>query len=273
MSISCLSSGITIIRNVKYTLCHINYFSDEIKSAIRENLSKICYGSLKTSTSRITYNYQNTLREFLDRYEKKSPDTKKGMIGELLTHILLLTYFPEFHVVSPYFNLEEKSIKKGFDVVLFSIENKELWITEVKSGELHQGKNANETTKQLLNTAKKDLNKRLNENNNTIWENAINGAMIALDQKNDIKDAVLEILGINSDEATSINATSTDKNVILVSGLFSSLKDKVEEDTVKEISNAFSKEKIFRQIIIFSFQKNTFLKIVDFLIEERDKKI
>jgi len=263
-----LVKGIRFQRKKEFAICHIDDFSEDIKTVLRKQLSTVCYGPSKASTTRKTYNYKNTLKEFLKRYDTKTSDTKMGMIGELLTHILIFQFFSEFSAVSPYFNLEERSIKKGFDVVLYSRGKNELWITEVKSGGLHRNKNASETITDLLGTAKRDLQRRLNENETTFWENAINGATLALENKKDMKDAVMEILGYISDEVADEKALSADKNVILVGSLFSRLSDEIKEQEVKKFSGRMKMEKVFRNVIVFSFQKETYQKVVDFLREE-----
>lgn len=109
--------GIKFIKTKEYAYCNIEYFSDELKSIIRAHLSEICHGTGKASTGRIMYSYETTIKEFLNRYEKKTTKIKKGLIGELLTHIIISEMFPEYRVISPYFNLEERSIKirnRGF---------------------------------------------------------------------------------------------------------------------------------------------------------------
>lgn len=257
--------GIRFQRNKGYAICHIDNFSNDIGNILREQLSAVCYGSSKANSSRKAYTYKKTLTEFLERYESKAPYTQMGMIGELLTHILVFKYFSEFNAVSPYFNLEERSIKKGFDVVLYSRGENELWITEVKSGELHKDKNANETVASLLGTAKRDLQKRLNENEISLWENAINGARSVLEDKKDVKDAVMEILYDFEDDVAEENAISTNKNVILVASLFSCLSDEINELEVKKFSDKVIKTKTFRDVIVFTFQKETYQRIVDFL--------
>lgn len=261
----------TIIKGVRfqnfseYAVCHIENFSDDIKERLRNQLSSICFGLSKAESSRKSYSYKRTLVEFLTRYDSKAPDTQMGMIGELLTHIIISSYFPELSAVSPYFNMEEKSIKKGFDVILYSRGNQELWITEVKSGELHKGKTANGTLIDLLGTAKRDLQKRLNENEMTLWENAINGAYVALENKKDVKDAVLEILYDFEDSVAEERAESKNKNVILVASLFSRLSDKIQVDEVKKYYTRMTKTKTFGNVIVLSFQKQTYQKVVDFL--------
>lgn len=61
------------------------------------------------------------------------------MIGELLVHIIL-ELEGKYSTASPFFNMEESSFKKGFDIVLFEEDSKELWITETKSGEIQKNK-------------------------------------------------------------------------------------------------------------------------------------
>lgn len=258
----------TLIKNENHCVIHIDDLSDNLKNRIRDDLSKICHGISKSQTKRATYSYKETIKEFLKRYNEKPLNTKKGMIGELLTHLFIAEVNPSFSTVSPYFNLEERSIKKGFDLVLYSLDNNDLWITEVKSGELHKNKTSNQTNQILLDKAKDDLNKRLNESNSTLWANAINGAMIALDNNRDIKNAVVEILGDISDTTVYNTQTSKDKNVVLVSSLFSPLTDKIQDKSVSQCHEKYSNEELFNSILIVSIQKETYSKVIDFLISE-----
>ncbi|MCB2356411.1 DUF1837 domain-containing protein [Clostridium estertheticum] len=253
-----------------YSICHIDDFSDDLKNLIKKQLSSVCNGTSKASSDRKAYSYKSTIKEFLKRYNTKPLKTKIGMVGELLTHILILNYFTEFNTVSPYFNLEERSIKKGFDIVLYSTNDNALWITEVKSGQLHKDKSVNETNKDLLRTANRDLERRLNENEVSIWENAINGASIVLDKNKDMKDAVIEILGSISDEIVDENGISNDKNVILVSSLFSSLSDEIKENEVKTTYNTLENKNNFNNLIAFSIQKGTYTKVIEFFKKEAE---
>jgi len=259
--------GISVIKNNEYAVFYIDFLSEELKTIIRDHLSKICWGTLNT---RLAQNYKNTLKEFFRRFDNKEEETKKGMIGELLTHILIISFFSEFNIVSPFFNLEERSIKKGFDVVLFSEPNKEIWLTEIKSGALHQNKNANQTTSTLLGKAKRDIKDRLNDNDSFCWENAITGAKISLEKNIDMKDEVIRILELFSDEATENNSIASNKNVVLVSSLFSSLSDRMQETIVADFSSTTQNEAIFKQAIVVSIQKGTYQKVVDFLKSESE---
>lgn len=260
--------GVRLINKNTYAVFYIDNFSDDLKDIIRSQLTSICHGASKASKTRKKYNYKNTVRYFLERYEGKPDTTKIGMMGELLTHIFILQFLTEFNTVSPFFNMEEKSITKGFDLILYSNSTNEIWITEVKSGELHKGKNSNGTNKNLLRTAKLDLKKRLNQNEDSLWDNAINKATLVLDNKKDTKDAVLAILEEIGDEITEHQATSTDKNVILVTNLFANLNDEIQEQVLNDFYITTLGESLFNKLFVLSIQKNTYQKIYQFLKDE-----
>lgn len=84
--------GVVFVKKREYAFCRIEYFSGELKDIIRKQLAGICYGSAKVNTGRIMYSYKATVQEFLKRYENKTEKIKKGLIGELLTHIIMEHY-------------------------------------------------------------------------------------------------------------------------------------------------------------------------------------
>lgn len=249
------------------TICIIEDFSDELKELIRKNLSSICHGISRGESDKDVYAYKNTLTEFIKRYENKTDNTKKGMIGELLAHVLLTDNLSNFKTGSPLFNMEESSIKKGFDIILLNIADKTLYITEIKSGHANSNSSENKNT-QLLNTAKSDLNSRLSENNQTIWHNAINGAIVALDSQQNLKNIVTTILESYLSDTQSENSDSNSKNVVLVSVLYNSITDKLILKSIEKFKSNVDGEDIFDQVIIFSIQKETVSKVEEFLRDE-----
>lgn len=264
--------GVTCIKKDEYCLFHIEQFTDQIKDALRKQLANICYGGEKVSSGSKMYSYRNTVKEFLIRYDGKKTETQEGMIGELLTHLLIGYYFDEYEVVSPFFNMEERSIKKGYDVVLTEKKEARIWLIEVKSGQLHKDKNANQTMLDLLNTAKSDLKSRLNNENFSLWQEAINGAKLAYDSHSSLKDAVVDLLMQYGEEAVEGINNSKDKNVFLSAVLFSKLDDRVLEKTPSDKQKRIVKENIFGKVYALSLQKETFQKVHDFLEDEKDEK-
>lgn len=261
--------GVKFKKTKEYAYCNIEYFSDELKSIIRTHLSEICHGVGKANTGRIMYSYKATIREFLNRYEKKTTDIKKGLIGELLTHIIIIELFPEYRVISPYFNLEERSIKKGFDIVLVSkIANYELYIIEVKAGEKHKGKTSNETMSELIGLAKNDLSSRLSDESTSLWHNAINGAQSVLERNDDYKNAIIDVLEDMGDRSSMGQVDNKDVNVFLTGVLFADLSDSITESNTKKKLNAIVKEGKFKTVFALSIQKETYTKVYKFLKDE-----
>ena len=124
-----------------YIIYFIEALSDELKQEIRNRLVAVCHGADQAQSSLKIYSYKETVKEFVKRYKTNkdaSEDRKKGMIGELLVHVVL-EIEGRFTTASPFFNMEERSFKKGYDVALFETATNELWIAEVKSGDYLQG--------------------------------------------------------------------------------------------------------------------------------------
>lgn len=81
-------------------LCHINELSDELKTLIRNRLSAICHGKFRSENEGEFYKYSRTLVQFNERLQPKDPRTQKGMIGELLFHVLIVELPSSFQVIS-----------------------------------------------------------------------------------------------------------------------------------------------------------------------------
>jgi hypothetical protein len=257
---------ININEKTNVCLCEIANFSNEFKELIRNKLTKICYGIYKSKEDKALYSYKNTIKEFIKRYSTKSEEIKKGMIGELLAHVLFVNYRKNIIPVSPFFNLEEESIKKGFDILLFDKKDKEIWLSEVKSGETD--KSSDSKTHDLLNLAKRDVLGKINNNVTNIWHNAINCALIALSSDDDIKGIINKILNLGLKKAMNYENEGSYYNVVLVSVLFNTISDKITFNNIKDLFEKMISKKLFKKLIVFSIHKNTHKKIESFLYEE-----
>lgn len=239
------------------TICIIETLSEELKEIIRKRLSSICHGATRGESNKTMYSYHNTLREFLTRYESKPEKIKKGIIGELISHVLIIEFFKEFRVISPLFNMEERSIKKSFDLLLYHSSQETLYYTEVKSGAAKNEKSDEKNIK-LLGIAKNDIHQKLNENNDNNWLNAINGATISLDKKN-IKNEVTNILENCLEDSQNGNSNSKNKGVVLVSVTYNCITDKISLSRVVNYSK--NNVKHFDQCVMFSIQNDTYQSI------------
>lgn len=267
-----LINGVSVIEDSGYSVFYITNLSDELKDLMRIYLAPICYGVKKVEKYKNSksYSYEKTIHEFIDRYEVKTKKQQKGLIGELLFHILLTNFKKEFTANTPFFNLEERNVKKGFDAVLNKTGSTELWIAEVKSGELNGKGNQTEIAKKLLNTAKRDLVKRLPDSF-SLWQNAINGAEIAISESRSEKEAFINLLTEMSDKASDNNVKTSEVNVVLVGTVFAELNNKVSDKEISKKYHELTKKNIFKNIYLFVIQKHLYQQIYDFLKVEGDK--
>jgi len=261
--------GVCFDRDGDYAICHIEYLSSAIKELIRTNLSTICHGShISDYADEPLFGYKATLASFLERYDSKVANTQKGMVGEFLSHILITALFDEFEVASAFFNLEEKSIKKGFDLLLYKTSDDSVWITEVKSGNLHKNKTYDQTTRELLNTAKKDLDVRLNEQEKMYWYNAVNSVRCSLNDEIDYKNTLVKILREEGSAAALKQAKSSDNCVVLVANLFEPLSIRITKDPVRSFLKKTNTAKKFAKTVVFCIQKETYSRVIQFLESE-----
>jgi hypothetical protein len=259
--------GVIFKQAGQYAICCVDNLSDELKTALRDNLTRICHGADLASRNMVIFKYKATLKSFWDRYSTKDLNTRTGMLGELLAHVIILKKLDSFDVVSPFFNMEEKHIRKGFDLVLYQSASNEVWITEVKSGGAGE-KTSCAATKALLAKARDDLKGRLAESEMNHWLNAVNAAQKSINDKIRYKESVLEILGAEGGKAYCDSAVASDNNVVLVSVLFNDSTKRVEETTISVFTDDLLATPIFKTVFVLSLQKGTLQKLEDFLRTE-----
>lgn len=257
-----------------YVLYFIEILSDELKQEIRNRLVAVCHGVDQAQSALKIYSYKETVKEFLKRYKTNtSEDRKKGMIGELLVHIVL-ELEGRFITASPFFNMEERSFKKGYDVALFETATNELWIAEAKSGAIQKGqKNASTAIVGLINTAKNDLKSRLNDANTSLWLNALNAAKVAMSDSNHQKDAVIKLLGKCSEDAVDGTNSSNSFNVVLSATLFHPMSEHMEAVKIGKKHTKVVNEGLFKKVFIIAIQKETFDAVYDFLESEVNDEV
>ncbi len=257
-------TGVRAIERGDYSIFYIDSFSDELKKIIREQLQGIWNGFAEADSLPEFYSYKNTLTSFLDRYNPKTEDIKKGMIAELLAHNLINYQVNSLTSLSILKNKEERSIKKGFDIIYCDIENKKLWYSEVKSGRSEDGsQNSSVYNTELLNRSKTSISNMIQERRNSLWESALLdiSAMIKENQGR------LNLRQLLSNDAPNLNLNQK-KNVILISTLYHNITDEIEENSVSNFVTSTVAEDIFESVIIVSIQKKTFETIANFLNDE-----
>ncbi|MCO8061734.1 hypothetical protein [Acinetobacter lwoffii] len=152
----------------------VNAYDDKLIELINKYLVKVCEGEDEDSAD-----IQRVKKRLFKFISTKHENTQMGAIAEFFIHLYLndCNYKQEFL----FFNLEETSIKKGFDG-LYTKED-EIYVIESKSGKedtediSHLGK-----IKEAYNDLKKYFNGTSDKGNNNPWRNAYNHA-----SHNDIK--------------------------------------------------------------------------------------
>ena len=253
-----------------YVLYFIETFSEIFKQEIRNRLAEVCHGVDQAKSGLTVYSYKSTVKEFIKRYKTRknaSEDRKKGLIGELLAHVIL-EIEGRFITASPFFNMEERSFRKGYDIVLFENSTNALWITEVKSGELQKSqKDSSNAAIGLINTAKNDLKRRLNDPSISLWMNAMNAAKLYMSDNNNQKDVVTKLLAQYTDDKKGNNSSNM-FNVILSATLFHPLSEHIEASKINKKLTKIVEENLFNKVFIMAIQKETFETVYKFLESE-----
>lgn len=160
------SNVITVSPTQSLHVIDFKDFSVPLKAMIDRLFVRICEGESDSDLKRV----KARLSEFLST---KSDSIKMGAVAEFVVHLYLnqLGLKQEFL----YFNLEEGSVKKGFDG-LFSRESK-IFLVESKSGSINT---EGISHRSKLATAYSDLKKyvegKSEKGNNNPWRNAFNHA-------------------------------------------------------------------------------------------------
>lgn len=263
----------TIIEDTKNNvyICYIEDFSNELKDRIRVMLSNIWNGAVDSVEDSDIYNYKMTLIDFLERYSSKSPNLKKWIIGELLSHLLIPQYLKEFEVISIMKNKEEKSIRKWFDSVYYNNLRKNIWYCEVKSWGDQDNLSVNEKNRERLSQAKSN---KTGVAYHSLGKNQILWQSVLTDVKSTIfdKNKQIDIKKLLKADYPNIQDRNLDRNVILSSVIYKNLSTRICHDNLKSYKISIDSEKIFTNLIIFSIQKETYSKIEEFLIEETNNK-
>ena len=252
-----LLDGVIINEFDEYKIIEITNLSDELKDKIKDELTVICHGQCALSGITQYYSFEKTILELVNC--RLSPDKNKrvGAIGELLLNVII-RMVGGLEIISPFFNMEERNVKKGLDIIACDASNG-IWIIESKAGEVGSDSNSNKKVEERINEAKRDLQKRLNEENAQLWLNAINSVRASMGGS-DEKNVVLKILGEKSD--TNV---STDKNVVLGGTVFCSFDSNIDEAKVESIYEKIREQELFSNVKIIAIQKKTMEAVVEYL--------
>ena len=201
--------------NIKVLVVDFENFSDEEKLFIKKNLVEICYGKDSSYSPRIV------AKKLLKFFSKAAERTKKGAIAEFFqTMIIRNQGFAQNHC---YRNLEEGSIKKGFDGLF--LKNGSTWIMESKSSyKLTSHRNKHKGT---IDKAYNGIDKMLKgESDNDPWENAAKHSKVFGSSKSLVK----KLEQLSSDYFDEHYQKIEDTNILIGSTIISVEISGIEKD-------------------------------------------
>ncbi|MDO8266427.1 MAG: hypothetical protein Q7T32_01160 [Moraxellaceae bacterium] len=216
-------------------LINIPVLDDCIKSHIDANIVSICEGAANTDLSII----KQRLIAFLT--PKKGSTTEMGAIAEFFGHLYLTEI--GFNQEFLFLNLEEGSIKKGFDG--YYSWNNEAWIYESKSGNM-ETKGATHTSK--IQLACSDLKEKIaGAPANNPWKNAYNHAShVDVGTSKSIRQSLQKLANsftegkVNKIENFNVIPGST----LFLNGTWSDIDAKDLKPKIDQLIKAFSFQKI-----------------------------
>ena len=162
----------------------IPYINNSIKIQLDDYLVSICEGESENELFLVKIR----LLEFLSN---KTVSTQMGAIAELFVHLYLRIngYKQEFL----FFNLEEGSIKKGFDGLFTKDSN--MYLLESKSGSVLTKANSHKVKLiESYNDLDKYVSGKSEKGKNNPWKNAYNHAShVDVSAKKDIRKKIQEL--------------------------------------------------------------------------------
>lgn len=154
--------------NIELFIWDIDSLSDDLKSLIDHEFVSIYEGSSTTSLSTVK-------KKARKLFEGKNQNWVVGATAEFFLHLFLRQQ--GYSQQCLFKNLEEHSIKKGFDG--YYTFNDDEWIMESKAG-LKRNPETTNTHEGKIKIAIKDVEKKVaGKEENNPWENAFNHAKIA----------------------------------------------------------------------------------------------
>jgi hypothetical protein len=166
------AKSVEINDNLLLTVLEIDQLSPELVDYIDKNLVTVCTGKKSSWTLE---DIKTQIRQLFKNKESKEGQKfskwEMGAIAELFTHLFM--HSQDITQESMFFNLEENSVKKGFDG--YYSDGPEQWIMESKSGSITTD-GISHVTK--LQEAFTDLENKISgkDTKNNPWREAFNHA-------------------------------------------------------------------------------------------------
>ena len=227
---------------------NIQDIDEKLQSLIDENIASIWDGDFGTPIDVVK-------TEIFNFFKTKNDDIKKGAVAEFIIHLYLKVC--GFRQECLFKNLEEGSIKKGFDGY-YSFSNEE-WIMESKSGSIDtDGISHKKKIKEAYDDLKDKIEGKVTNNP---WSNAYNHAIVAgtsTDILTNIKKLSINYVRKKFPDIRTLNIIPS--STIYYNGVWDDNLVKPAHDTISQLSERF----IYKKINIICVNK----KSIDMLIDQ-----
>lgn len=241
--------------NKQLNIVQIDTLSQDMKQLIDNHIIKIMYGK-----DEILGGVKRCKTNFLNFIKKKDIKKQIGFISEFFIHLYLYTLGYTQECILK--NLEENSLKKGFDGI-YSLEN-EMWILESKSG--NNDTSSIKHKKKILESINDLSNKIAGNTSNDPWMNALHHLEILHGKENNDIINIIEQLSFEYDE--NIEHYIDDFNTIYASTIFYRItfhddNEQVEEEIKSIVSDI---KGLSSNIICINYK--IFNEFIDYLKEK-----
>lgn len=151
--------GLRVVAVADASILILEQVTEETQQTLNARLVEYCYGRVQAAEDPDYYSFDLTIEEFFKLYDSKNDETKLGIAGELIVHLLVPHGHERLVSAALYLNKEESSIKKGFDLTFIDESDGGLWYGEVKAGRVNDAQTADTKARDLISTAELGLNK------------------------------------------------------------------------------------------------------------------
>ncbi|MBO0420051.1 hypothetical protein JZO80_07720 [Vagococcus fluvialis] len=220
--------------NLDLIISNIEELSDEEKEYISESLVEISQGRDSF------YSIQTISKKINSFLKKQDTKTVNGAISEFILVCLLRKN--NFSQEYCFRNLEENSIKKGFDGLY--LKNDIVWLAESKStATLNQHKNSHKHT---IDLGYKGLcNQISGKTTNDPWENAVSHTIAAKSERT----LISQLTKLSEDYMDNKYVEIEQQNIILGSTIITSKINDIEKNK-NEIEKLLDKHKVNQELVV-----------------------
>lgn len=237
--------------------CYFLFVDDNVfnnfDGIIKKGFISICHGYRNSNKYKISL----VAREFLERLDAKKTKDQIGYIGEFLYHIFVKYVMVNYKPISIFFNTEEKSAKKGFDMLLS--DGQKIWYSEVKSGQANSIEQINDINAARFSTAHSDLCSKVESGDKNIvyWTTAIDKLCMCI--TNEIDETMISNL-LNNDMMCD-----EQKSKIIVSVIFHDSDVQVQPTRIIDMLSKWRKTD--PNIIGVCIRKRTIERVINVIRE------